>query len=191
MALWGKTDAAAYAPKNKMIINADKSRGNVRFANTTTGVANIGTGPMRVSLIGANTAEAQAFHKKMVPGWILKREHTGPVLSITIGAGGTGYGNTNLINVSGGTVNATATMTTNATGGIATVAMTAIGAGFINLANTTLAVTNATGGATGIGSGATLTPVLGGKAGRVSREVLVAMRGAGGGVANGAGSTLS
>jgi hypothetical protein len=189
MALWGKTDAAAYAPKNKIIVNASVARGNTRFANTTTGSVNVGVGPQRVSLVGANTAEAHTV-RKASPGWILKREFTGPVKTLAPNAGGTTYSNNDLVVISGGTTNATASISTNATGGILTTTLTNVGAGFINVANTSVAVTNATGGAS-TGSTATFTFTLGGKAGRVLREQLVAMSGAGGGVANGAGSTLT
>jgi hypothetical protein len=89
---------------------------------------------------------------------------------------GTGYGNTNLVNVSNGTVNAAATLTTNSTGGIATVTLTAGGSGFINTASAAVSVTNATGGATGVGTGATLDPVLGGRANRVWYETLVTQK---------------
>lgn len=190
MALWGKTDAAASAPKNKFNINASVARGNTMFANTTTGTTNVGVGPMRVGVYGVSTSEAQSVGKHTKPGWTLKKEHTGPVLSITVAAAGTSFTNAMSIVVSGGTTNAVGNVVTNATGNVASIALTAQGAGFINLANTTVAVLNSTGGSTGIGTGATLTPVLGGKAGRVTRECLVAMSGAGGGCA-GSGSTLT
>jgi len=100
----------------------------------------------------------------------------------------TGYSNTDLITVSNGTINATATVATNATGGTLTFTITNPGLFSNTAANTTAVVTiaNSTGGASG-GSGATfsanlvpstggtVTITLGGRAGRVHLETLVAM----------------
>lgn len=100
----------------------------------------------------------------------------------------TGYSNTDRITVSNGTVNATATVATNATGGTLTFTITNPGLFSNTAANASavVAITNATGGATG-GSGATFTAnlttstsgtvtiALGGRAGRVHYETLVAM----------------
>jgi hypothetical protein len=101
--------------------------------------------------------------------------------------GGTGYSNTNLVRVSNGTSNASATITTNTTGGITAFAITTPGTGFINVAASVVAITNATGGGTGVGTGANVTIQigpryswsLGGRAGRVELENLVVFRGSG------------
>lgn len=119
------------------------------------------------------------------------------IVSAAASPGGTGYNNTDVITFSNGVTNATATPTTNSTGGITSIAITAVGRGFINATAIAVGVTNATGGATG-GSGATITPtlhtttvtftvgtgsgstlvaVLGGRAGRIEYETLVAMKG--------------
>lgn len=119
------------------------------------------------------------------------------IVSASASPGGTGYNNTDVITFSNGVTNATATPTTNSTGGITSIAITAAGRGFLNATSVAVSVTNATGGATG-GSGATITPtlttttvtftvgtgsgstlaaVLGGRAGRVQYETLVAMKG--------------
>ena len=100
----------------------------------------------------------------------------------------TGYGNTDVITVSNGVSNATATVSTNATGGTLTFTITNPGLFGNTVANTTavVAIANATGGATS-GSGATfsanlvtstsgtVTLTLGGRANRVHHETLVAM----------------
>jgi len=100
----------------------------------------------------------------------------------------TGYSNTDLITASNGAVNATATVSTNATGGTLTFTITNPGLFSNTAANNTVVVTiaNSTGGASG-GSGATfsanlatstggtVTIALGGRAGRVHHETLVAM----------------
>ena len=100
----------------------------------------------------------------------------------------TGYSNTDVITASNGVVNATATVATNATGGSLTFTITNPGLFSNTAANNTVVVTiaNSTGGASG-GSGATfsanlasstggtVTVALGGRAGRVHHETLVAM----------------
>lgn len=104
----------------------------------------------------------------------------------TIG-GGTGYVNGEIVTVSNGTINATAAITTNATGGITSLAFQApgwAGSGF-GAANTTRAVVtiataagtngNVTVNAIAAGAGLVLTATLGGRAGRVTYETLVAM----------------
>jgi hypothetical protein len=92
---------------------------------------------------------------------------------VSVTAGGTGYANSDLIRVSGGTVNAAGSITTNATGGISSIVITNPGSGFVNVSASTVAVTNSTAGASA-GSGATFTLNLGGRAGRVSYETIVA-----------------
>jgi len=100
----------------------------------------------------------------------------------------TGYNNTDVITVSNGSVNATATVSTNATGGTLVFTITNKGLFGNGAANGTAVVTiaNSTGGASG-GSGATfsanlatstggsVTVTLGGRANRVHHETLVAM----------------
>lgn len=100
----------------------------------------------------------------------------------------TGYNNTDVITVSNGSINATATVSTNATGGTLTFTITNPGLFSNTAANNSAVVTiaNSTGGASG-GSGATfsanlasstggtVTITLGGRAGRVTYETLVAM----------------
>lgn len=89
----------------------------------------------------------------------------GAVNSITIASGGSGYVNTQVVTFSNGTTNATATITTNVTGGITALTITA-GGEFPNtsvirvqVANTT-APSNSTNGNTSSGTGANLQPVL-------------------------------
>jgi hypothetical protein len=105
------------------------------------------------------------------------------ISSATASPGGTSYNNTDIITFSNGSINATANPVTNATGGISSVTILTRGLGFSNNTNTVKAVANSTGGAT-TGSGATFTvtvgaanlsAVLGGRAGRIHYETLVAM----------------
>ena len=172
MALWGKTDAAASAPKFTGLAS------NGAIANALFGVATTG-------VFGVDAAESQyarATDKKPVAqGWVLQQYGTGPVATIAKNAGGTGYTNNEVVTLSNGTVNATATITTNSTGGVTALTLTNAGSGFANaghivvqVANST-APSNSTNGNTSGGSSLTLTLTFGGRAGRVHRETLVAL----------------
>lgn len=173
MPLWGKNNLKTNAPKFKVIetdVAAGPSKGNnTAFNNTSPGVFNPGRA---IGVFGANDQNVTASGKIAHSGWHICRQGTGPVKSLTISVGGTGFANTDLVKVSGGAVNASATVSTNATGGLATLTITGGGGGFMNVSTSTVAVTNSTGGASA-GSGATIVPVLGGRAGRVHYECLV------------------
>jgi hypothetical protein len=158
MSLWGKIDQANNAPKYKILDNSPN-----------TGIQLYGT-----TVVGLDDGEAAATGNLASPGWTRIQRGKGPVATITITAGGTGYSNTDTVKVSGGTTNAAATLTTNGTGGISTVTITNAGGGFVNNSTSTLAIANSTGGASA-GSGATLTFTLGGRANRVQTETLVCL----------------
>jgi hypothetical protein len=126
-----------------------------------------------------------------------RQQHMG---SVTV-TGGLGYANTDTIVASNGIQNATASISTNSTGGFVNGGITMITAGLWGNTVTNAQVSFtvlATGGAPSAGSGATLsanlvtssggtvtTPVLGGRAGRVHYECLVTL-----GLSNGASSLL-
>jgi hypothetical protein len=151
MPLWGNKDQANNAPKYKIL-----------STSPNTGIDLFGT-----QIVGLDDGEIQTGHKADHAGWVRVQRGTGPVASITITAGGSGYSNADTVKVSGGTTNAAATLTTNSTGGIATVTLTNGGAGFTNTSGSTLAITTAN------GTGANLAFTLGGRANRVQTEVLV------------------
>lgn len=172
MALWGKTDAAASAPKFTGLAS------NGAIANALFGVATTG-------VFGVDAAESQyaraTDNKPVAQGWVLQQYGTGPVLTVAKNAGGSGYVNNEVVTLSNGVVNATATITTNSTGGVTALTLTNGGSGFANtghiviqVANST-AASNSTNGNTSGGSSLTLTITLGGRAGRVNRETLVAL----------------
>jgi hypothetical protein len=174
MPLWTKTNQANGAPRQKHVIAANVANGQVLFANITPS-AFIPNQIVGVYGIDKTEINSSAAYGAATSGWCTIRFGTGPVNTLAINAAGTGYSNTNLIKVSGGTVNAAGTLVTNSTGGLTSVAITTPGSGFSNVATTTVAVTNSTGGATGIGTGATFVVTLGGRAGRVQGETLVAL----------------
>lgn len=180
MPLWGKSNIKASAPKWEVIERKAPTEGaargnNTAFNNTTVGAwgSTLGT----KGIFGANSADVRAGGRKDIAhsGWHEVRQGTGPVVSFTISVGGTGYSNTDTVKaaVASPGVNAAATLTTNSTGGITAVTVTAGGRGFINTTSATITFANSTGGASA-GSGATLVPRFGGRAGRKHYECLVA-----------------
>lgn len=177
---WGNTDDAAnsvfYAAAqfNKPANTANRT---ALFGNTTMGafVNNAVVGQFGVS--AAEVANTSGEGKK-VPhaGWNIRVAGTGSVQSLVINNGGSGYTNTHLFRVTAtgtGSVNATGTVTTNSTGGIVSLTLANPGSGFITVTSP-VAITNATGG-TATGTNANVVATVGGRAGRVSYETLVAM----------------
>lgn len=151
MSLWGSKDQANNAPKYKILPNSPN-----------TGIDLYGT-----KVVGLDDGETAASGNVAHSGWVRVERGTGPVSEITITTAGTGYSNTDTVKVSGGTVNATATIGTDGAGAITSVTITDGGAGFSNVSSSTLAIT------TSAGTGAALAFTLGGRAGRVMTEVLV------------------
>jgi hypothetical protein len=180
MAQWGNTDDAAnsvlwaVSQLNKV---ANTTTQTNLYGNTTVGAfeTNEINGQFGVDAVEAANTSSN-FKKVAHAGWNLKTTGTGPLASVSIVAGGTGYSNGDVLTFAAtgtGTVNATATVSTNSTGGITSLAITNPGAGFTNtLVYGTFA--NSTGGSTG-GSTANVAGNIGGRAGRVSYETLVAM----------------
>lgn len=184
MPLWGNSNIKAKAPKFKVIerkangggIAGHAARGtNTAFNNTSVGAW--GNTLISKGIFGANSTDVHASSRKDIThtGWHEVRQGTGPVVSFTISAGGTGYSNTDTVKVAvvAPGVNAAATLTTNATGGITAVTLTAGGSGFANVSSATVSFANSTGGVSA-GSGATIVPKFGGRAGRKHYECLVA-----------------
>lgn len=178
MAQWGKTDNAANstiwaaAQVNK---TANAANRTALYGNTTTNAFVTGTVKAQLGVDATEAANTSADTKKVAhAGWNLKTTGTGSVLSFTITNGGSGYANTDTVNVvATGGVNATATLTTNSTGGITTLVLTNAGSGFTNT-SVTAAIANSTGGASA-GTNAAIVANVGGRAGRTSYETLVAM----------------
>lgn len=180
MAQWGNTDDAANSVLwgvSQLNKTANTTNQTALYGNTTTGAFVTGkvVGQYGVDVVEAANTSAD-FKKVAHAGWNLKTTGTGPVTALTINAGGTGYANTDTLTLSvtgTGTVNATGSITTNSTGGITSVAITNPGAGFT--ATTVYATfANSTGGASA-GSTANVAGIVGGRAGRVSYETLIAM----------------
>lgn len=179
MALWGKNDSAA----DSTIYAAAQVNRTANATNRTTLFNNVTTGAFQnngvnmkqaVGQFGVSAAEAAntSGEGKRVAhaGWNLRTRGTGPLVSITVAAAGTGYANADTFSVAAGTggTNATGNLVTNATGNVVSYSITAGGANF-NSATPTVTITTAG------GTSASLTATAGGRAGRVQYETLVAM----------------
>jgi hypothetical protein len=172
MPQWGFTDQANNAPKHP-ILATGTANGETMYANVTTGSFVSG---QKVGVLAVDATEIAVAPTKFA--------------RIEITAGGTGYTNGNILTIPAATTNATATVTTNSTGGVTSLTISNNGVGVNVYAS--YSVANATGGTTGVGTGATFQLYFpegkhsahtgwvirkegtGGRAGRVSYEVLVA-----------------
>lgn len=98
------------------------------FGNTTPSAFD--NAKMVVGIFGVTKAEMANTtgegKKTHAPGWSVRRAFLGPIKSVTA-VGGTGIGNGETVIVSGGTINATLTLTTNATGNAVSAAVTSAG----------------------------------------------------------------
>lgn len=157
MSLFGPADQANNAPKFKPFSDIANT-GVEQYGNTSVGV------------FGVDAAEKAVTPGPAHRGWVARRPGTGPVASLAIGDGGTDYANADTITITGGTINATANLSTNSTGGIISISNLRGGAGFENTADANVEITTST------GSGANLVVTLGGRANRVSYETLVALK---------------
>lgn len=202
MALFGRNDQAVTANSTT---TAERTTGapigtyalvklgggaNAHFGNTSTGsrasvdvnmFGNVTPGAfmggVAVGVFGADAAETTVSTKLAHAGWQLRKAGSGSITNVSYTGTATGYSNADVITVAspqaGG--NATATVSTNSTGGALVITISNAGAGFTVVnATPNVAIANSTGGASG-GSGATFTAVAGGRAGRVFYETLVAM----------------
>jgi hypothetical protein len=150
------------------------------YTNTTPGafIPNQITGIFGVSASEiSNNVNNNSHEMPAHAGWVFRRAGTGSVINVDYTGTATGYNNTDVITVAspqaGG--NATVNFTTNATGGALVFNIANAGAGFFVVnASSNVSIANSTGGATG-GTGATFTATVGGRAGRVQTETLIAM----------------
>lgn len=177
MALWGNKDEANNAPKYAVAGGYGVSaNGQVLYQNTTISAYISGEA---VGVFGVNTAEVSGTYTgddqdyAAHAGWNLRIAGTGPVESIAVVSPGRGY------NIGGGAANgyiaftggygsgANAQWFANANGSITSVVLLAKGSGYNVAPTAAIANTN-----TAI---ATFAVSVGGRAGRVSYETLVAM----------------
>lgn len=193
---WG-TDAtlANNVPQWKLALGAGTQPGanNGAFANSQLLYANSTANAIivnqRVGIFGMNSNTTAAnvttstVHGNHA-GWVLITQGSGPVVSITA-TGGTGYTNGQYLTISNtsvvGTVNAVANIATNSSGNVVSATLLSnnslIGGKFYTANQSLLALAVANGSSNGPAgqTGASITLVFGGRAGRVGTETLVAM----------------
>lgn len=137
--------------------------------------AHLAEGDLSADVVGSANAAVNGSTIQN-PGWNLVRQGTGPVVSVAITAGGTGYANgEHLIftaNTSGdvathvpAVVAATGTITTDGTGAITSITLTSGGSGYTKAPVVTVN--------TAAGTTATLVATVGGRANRTTYETLV------------------
>lgn len=102
------------------------------FNNTTPGAFITGAA---VGVFGVDATEIAVSNAYGVAhaGWNVRRAGTGPVTNIIV-AGGSSFTNGETITIGNGAVDAVGTISTNTSGGIASIAITTPGAGFPNTA---------------------------------------------------------
>ena len=144
------------------------------LTNMSTGIFGVSAGEM------ANNTTNKVADQPAHAGWVYRKAGTGPVIDVSMTAtGATAYDNNDLLvaistQASG---NASIAFTTNATGGSLTFNIVNPGAGFLvtSIPVSNLVITNSTSGtATGNSTVTNITVTVGGRAGRVHSETLVA-----------------
>ena len=146
------------------------------FNNTTPGAFILNKAVGVFGLDPGESAIAENTGGAAHSGWNLRTIFTGPLVSIYTTANGTLYNNTDIVTIASpqASSNATASLTTNTSGGIVAVTITNPGSGFTKTnISANVSVANSTGGAT-TGSGAVWVATAGGRAGRQQYETLVA-----------------
>lgn len=161
MALWGSVDNANNAPKYA-----------IKAGSTDTGSDLFGT-----EVVGLDDGEVKNSTRANHTGWTKVTYGTGPVTSITVTDGGEDYTNGEVVEVTGGETPALATVVTNANGTITAVNLTNAGSGFSDADDVVFSVNEEAGGDASEGTDAEFTVVLGGRAGRIQTETLVALSG--------------
>jgi hypothetical protein len=175
MSLWGNLDQANNAPKNPVASGLGvSSNGEVLFANSQQGgiVSGIGLG-----VFGANTTEVgsaavgENLTRAAHAGWNIVKTGTGPVATISVANTGSGFNasQNGFVTFTGYGSGANAQWFANATGHINVVNLLVPGQNY-NVAPTGIAVN-----ANANGTNATFTTTVGGRAGRVQVETIVAM----------------
>ncbi len=171
-----------FAP-SQVNLTPNRANANTLFGNTTFGAyLNNGVAMNEaVGVFGIDTTEAgntvSGGTKAAHAGWNMRTAYTGSLATLTVTTVGKLYTNGDVVTVNPGaglvSSNATAIITTNASGNIISTSITSVGAGFITATPSNITVANSTGGAT-TGSNAVFAATAGGRAGRVQLETLVA-----------------
>lgn len=121
MALWGKLDQANNAVKYTPLAGSNAT-GNVMYGNTTPGAFNHFRNG-EVGLFGVDQTEARVKGRGVTQGWVLVKAGMGPVTAVVATSGAT-FANGETVTLSNGAANGLLTLTTNATGNIASAVIT-------------------------------------------------------------------
>lgn len=173
MAQWGSEDNTANSVLWGPVyagLPANTANRDALFQSTTVGVFKSGVAVGQFGVSPAEAANTAGEGKKVThSGWNLRTVGTGPVVSFTISAAGSLYANTDTVQVVAGAggANALGTIVTNGQGNVVSVALTSAGSGF-----TTPTVAGVI--TTSTGADAVVVANVGGRAGRVQYETLVA-----------------
>jgi len=170
MPQWGVNDAASnsvsWGVSNHKTVANTSNKTNF-FGNTTVGSFPSGVSEA-VGQFGVDATEMGVTPGPAHRGWVERTEGVGQLQSISVTAGGTNYANGDAIEV-------VAASGANATGNVVTTSnvitsVTISDAGGLFKSGPTINIT------TGAGTSATLAAVVGGRAGRVTYETLVAAK---------------
>ena len=131
MALWGKIDQANNAVKYTPLAGSNAT-GNVMYGNTTPGAFNHYRNG-EIGLFGVDQTEARVRGRGVTQGWVLAKVGLGPVSTLTA-TGGATFSNGATVTLSNGAANGLLTLTTNATGNIASATITNGGVFDVNTA---------------------------------------------------------
>lgn len=164
MSLWSNTDANTSSPKNAVAGGFGVSaNGSTLFENATIDayVSNEAVG-----VFGVTAAEKASDAPAQHAGWVLKKQGTGPVATITANTGAySPDGNVYITFAGGGTGNTSANAVISTNGSKQILSISVVSGGEY-LTTPTATATNAN---------ATFTVTMSGRANRVQSETLVAM----------------
>ena len=165
MVMWTKNDNANGVPSFAPALIKQKAN----TANRTNMYANnLGAS---TGIFAADSTEVRVRDGIASPGWQLRKVGKGQIRGITVTAPGTGYSNTGVVTVVATEgANAVGSVVTNGAGAIQSVNITTTGGYFVSKTPTVVIS-----GMANTATGATLLASVGGKAGRVQIETLVAM----------------
>lgn len=172
MALWKSEDVNMGVPKytpNYVNLSPIQDNSNLVYGNTQVSafITNAAVGVFGVDKVEAGITTGEG--KKVAhAGWNLRKEGTGPIISISATGTGVDWGSTGHLNITGGGLSNTAANVyyTNTAG---------VFAFTLNSAGRYVSTPTVSGNVEGSGTGLTFTIRMGGRANRVTYETLVAM----------------
>lgn len=172
--LWGNVDAASGNQKPVFANTTNNTASSTTHGSTANSLGNYG------AMMGISATELQrnallantSVHRPSHAGWVSAKVGAGPIASIRVTAAGDGYPASNSLTItdqSNRGSGAVATYSVNTVSNtITSVTISNGGAGYVNADSIVIT-------AVGPGGNATFQAVLGGRAGRVQYETIIAM----------------